>query len=160
MHLGLESLEDRTPLSTGLTTAVEAPVVAGAVEIVLIDKERILTLGWPSLEFNAQPTTSSRFRHLLSTRRPARCCRRTTPLPGLVEASGTMSSTKVVGVLVEPPAGLHALVESGNVLALAQSGAVSGIVTRVSADLRAGRPLPDEAFISETIGERLPDGPR
>ena len=60
-RLALESLEDRTPLSAGLTTAVEAPVVARAVEIVLVDEERILTLGWSSLEPGVQPTKSARF---------------------------------------------------------------------------------------------------
>ena len=72
-----------------------------------------------------------------------------------------MSSTTLPGGLVEPPTlsfGMTALVESGTLPASAQSGAVRGIVTQVSADLGVGRPLPEEPFISDSFGEHLPDG--
>ena len=161
--LGLESLEDRTPLSAGLTTAVDAPVAARAVEIVLIDEERILTLEWASLEFGAQSTTSAplstaSFDPPTSTPPLANDI---TPL-GVAQASGTTSSSTNAGGSVAPPAlsfGLTALVESATLPALAPGRAGGGSVTQVSADFGPDRPLlADGPLIPELIGERLSDG--
>ena len=136
--LELESLENRTPLSAGLTAPAESALVVQAVDIALFFPGRTLELQWASLEAAEQPTISAQasvfaldffMNALPSTIDLAATAALEGPAPA--PANSAIAEEITPGI---PPSGFGATLVTGATEAFGQSGAAGGSPVRPSND--------------------------